>query len=94
MINEWYEVSRESLGKKNNNIHFINCLLYTSFQGANFEQADFAEAKLEGAYLIDVHLQGANLQEVNFEKANLQGANFQGAKPVSYTHLDVYKRQI
>jgi hypothetical protein len=61
MINEWYEVSRESLGKKNNNIHFINkqlkLKLIQSSKNQWYEKADQTKEK---SYRLYSKSQGNN----------------------------------
>ena len=61
---------------------------------ASLIDADLDPAKLRGANLSGANLSGANLNGVNLSGVNLRGANLRGANPVSYTHLDVYKRQL
>ena len=56
-------------------------------------KADLHGADLCGANLCDANLYGANLCDANLRDADLYGADLRDANPVSYTHLDVYKRQ-
>ena len=49
--------------------------------------------RLNGAQLKNCDLSGANLEGADFFGAKIEGASFKDSIPVSYTHLDVYKRQ-
>ena len=54
---------------------------------------DLSNTNLHGANLHGADLHGADLHGAILSGANLNDADLHGAIPVSYTHLDVYKRQ-
>ena len=61
---------------------YTKAVLYTS-----------ATADTIAAAVLETRTRGADLSGADLRGADLSGADLRGAYPVSYTHLDVYKRQ-
>ena len=64
-----------------------------NLRGADLRGANLSGTNLRGADLSGTNLSGTNLSWADLSGTNLRGADLSGTNSVSYTHLDVYKRQ-
>ena len=71
----------------------ISFASYTRYKDVNFAGKYLSNSCLEGSEFVGVTFQSSNLSKSNFSNSRLTEVDFSYSDPVSYTHLDVYKRQ-
>ena len=87
-------LSYNNNGKKYENsgriTHNTSCLLYTSIRSRFEQEKPFAGKKIT----MSIHMEAKTAYLALCLKAGGAEVHATGCNPVSYTHLDVYKRQV